>query len=143
MLELDGARDDRVRVVLAGARAKLIAWRRPDEALSVLATLSAPSDEGLDLAAALGEVVRLVEEEAGGAGTTALEIRLLTDLQRRNFAVELPEGGVEGAAPVLTQQLEALAKFGARVRIEDLGPREPLAPNLGIEALELASPLLG
>ncbi|MCC7011502.1 MAG: BatA domain-containing protein [Planctomycetes bacterium] len=143
VLELDGARDDRVRVVLAGARAKLIAWRRPDEALSVLATLSAPSDEGLDLAAALGEVVRLVEEEAGGAGTTALEIRLLTDLQRRNFAVELPEGGVEGAAPVLTQQLEALAKFGARVRIEDLGPREPLAPNLGIEALELASPLLG
>jgi hypothetical protein len=138
VLELDGARDDRVRLLLAGARTKLVAWRRPDEALSVLSTLSAPADEPLDLALALGEVVRLAQEESQGSTKSGLEIRLLTDLQRRNFDVGAHDAANGG--PALAEQLAALAQLGARVRIEDLGSPELVPPNLAVTRVEIAAP---
>jgi hypothetical protein len=143
VLELDSARDDRVRVILAARVPKLVAWRRPDEALSVLATLTAPADEPLDLAAALGEVVRFAEEDAKVSGKAALEIRVLTDLQKRAFETASEGSDGDARAPALVQQLEALSKLGGHVRVEDLGTAELVPPNLGIESIELASPLLG
>ena len=139
VLELDAGRDDRVRVIVASARPRLVAWRRPDEALSMLGTLQAPTDESLDLAAALGEVVRLAEEDARGSTQSSLEVRLLTDLQRTNFE----SGGEQDGAPALREQLEALSKLGCRVAVEDLGPREDVPPNLGVAAIEPLAEVLG
>jgi hypothetical protein len=144
VLELDGGRDDRVRVIVAGARPRLVAWRRPDEALSVLSTLSAPTDEPLDLAAALGEVVRLAEEDGQGARASALEIRLLTDLQRASFEPATALSNEDGPrAPAVREQLDALAKLEARVLVEDLGPSEAIPPNLAITSIEPLSTVLG
>ena len=39
LTELDGERGDRARLILAGARPRLLSWRTPDEGLSVLATM--------------------------------------------------------------------------------------------------------
>jgi hypothetical protein len=142
-LELDGARDDRVRVLVAGAQPRLVAWRRPDEALSVIATLDAPADEPLDLAAALGEVVRFAQEDTQHSERSSLEIRLLTDLQKRSFEAAPGEGEDKDDAPALVEQLDALSKLGARVLVEDLGPGEAVPPNLGIDAVETVSPILG
>lgn len=144
VLELDGGRDDRVRVIVAGARPRLVAWRRPDEALSVLATLSAPTDEPLDLAAALGEVVRLAEEDGQGARASALEIRLLTDVQRVSFEPATTLSNEDGPrAPAVREQLDALAKLEARVLVEDLGPSEAVPPNLAITSIEPLSTVVG
>lgn len=144
VLELDGGRDDRVRVIVAGARPRLVAWRRPDEALSVLSTLNAPTDEPLDLAAALGEVVRLAEEDGQGARASALEIRLLTDLQRASFEPATALSNEDGPrAPAVREQLDALAKLEARVLVEDLGPSEAVPPNVAITSIEPLSTVLG
>lgn len=144
VLELDGGRDDRVRVIVAGARPRLVAWRRPDEALSVLSTLTAPTDEPLDLAAALGEVVRLAEEDGQGARASALEIRLLTDLQRESFEPATALSSEDGPrAPAVREQLDALAKLEARVLVEDLGTSEAVPPNVAITSIEPLSTVLG
>lgn len=82
---LDGGGGDRVQVILAGARPRLFGWTDPEQALSTLTTLSSPTDEALDLTAALAEVVDMVREDAAGTGRSTLEVRLLTDLQRHNF----------------------------------------------------------
>jgi hypothetical protein len=141
VLALDGTRDDRVRLLVAGAQPRLIAWRRPDEALSVIATLDAPTDEPLDLASALGEVVRYAEEDTQHSERSSLEIRLLTDLQERSF--EGAPRKADSETPALLEQLDALSKLGARVLVEDLGPGESVPPNLGIDAVETLSPILG
>ncbi len=141
-LELDGARGDRLRLVLADERADLVAWRTPQEALSVLATLDAPSDRGLDLAGALAEVRRSLTEE-GAAADRGVELRLLTDMQRRSF---LPEdvGAEENAgAPAWRRELDALADQGLSLVVEDLGPAELEPPNLGVLALGPTEPVLG
>jgi hypothetical protein len=83
--DLEGGRGDRVRLILASSYPRLLSWTSPDHALSMLDTLSVPSDEPFDLAAALGEVLDLAQEEAAGAGQSGLEVRLLTDLQRRSL----------------------------------------------------------
>lgn len=139
VLELDAGRDDRVRVIVAGARPRLVAWRRPDEALSVLGTLQAPQDESLDLAAAFGEVARLAEEDARGSSASSLEVRLLTDLQRSSFASSDANAG--GAA--LREQLDLLRKLGCKVLVEDLGPREDVPPNLSVASIEPITEVLG
>src|SRR5437867_562934 len=83
---LDGGRGDRVRLIEAGAYPRLLSWSSPAQALSMLDLLSGPTDEPLDLAAALSEVLKFAKEDAGGAGASLLEVRLLSDLQRRSFA---------------------------------------------------------
>lgn len=135
LLELDPARDDRVRLIAASGAPRLLSWRRPDEALSVLSTLSGPDDDALDLAAALGEVARIAEEDAAQTGASSLEIRLLTDLQRSSFETSLDSGGTVGA-PALREQLDRLAALELEVWVEDLGPADATPPNLCVAGLE-------
>ncbi len=127
LLELDSARDDRVRLIAASSAPRLVSWRRPEEALSIVASLAGPDDQPLDLGAALGEVARLAEEDAAAQGAASLEIVVLTDLQRGNF--EAPD---VAAGPNLREQLDRLAALGLDVWLEDLGPAELTPPNLSI-----------
>jgi hypothetical protein len=160
---LDGARGDRVRLILAGAYPRLLSWTSPDQALSMLDTLTNPTDETLDLAAALGEVLKFVREDAAGAGASALEVRFLSDLQRRAFqprAVEAAAPAASEPAPTeaphagstaqdarrsgaLALVLDQLSQLGTRVIVEDLGPAQSRAPNLGIGSVKPLTPILG
>lgn len=150
--ELDGGRGDRVRLILAGGYPRLLSWTSPDQALAMLDTPSAPTDEALDLSAALGEVLEYAREDAAGAGRSTLEVRLLTDLQRRAFAprevpaaeaaAEEPEPALE-AGVAIDEQLDELADLGLRVLVEDLGPSASEPPNLGIASVHTLGPLLG
>jgi len=135
--ELDGGRGDRVRLVLAGAHPRLLSWRSPDEAMGLLGAMNEPTDEALDLVAALAEVQRYAEEDAAVSGRGALEIRLLTDLQRKSFVTTLEAAAVtdDAAAPRLAEVCDALREAGARVLVEDLGPPEPEPANLAVEAI--------
>ncbi len=162
-LDLDAGRGDTVRLLLAGQYPRLLSWRSPNEALSLLGTLDEPTDEPLDLAAALGEVVRFAEEDAAGSGKSSLEVRVLTDLQRRSFApadgVAAGAGGdgggigsrtaAAGDGPgdageplVLADELDRLEELGVRVYVEDLGPADATPPNVGVREIELAAGLL-
>lgn len=143
----DGA--NRVYLILAGDRPRLLSWPSPEKASSVLATLSAPLDEGLDLAAALGEVRRLAEEEAAGAVRSSLEVRLLSDLQRNAFlnpdgAVKTGDGQRAGdlTSAGLIDQLNALQAMGIQVHVEDLGPEAQRPANLGIVDVSLVGDAL-
>lgn len=140
VLALDDGRGDRARVVHAGAWPRLLAWSEPRKALAVLDALSEPTCERLDLAGALGEVLRFAEEEAAGTGWSGVEVRLLTDLQRSVFA---QEAGADGNGPELRETLDRLAQLGLRVLVEDLGPPEALPPNLGLTAVAAAGPIVG
>jgi hypothetical protein len=174
---LEGARGDRARLILAGAYPRLLSWTTPDQALSMLDTLTAPTDEPLDLTAALGEVLKFAHEDAvGGAAASALEVRLLSDLQRRAFQphLETPYAARNartatdesasptkpaGAAPTtadaqhanglpepangLVGALDRLAELGLHVIVEDLGPTQTQAPNLGLGAIQPLGPILG
>jgi hypothetical protein len=141
LLELDAGRDDRVRLIAAGAGARLLSWRRPDEALSLLSSLSGPDDEPLDLAAALGEVARLAEEDADRGGASSMEIRLLTDLQRASFEAA-PAADGPARAPAVLEQLDRLAALDLEVWVEDLGPDEATPPNLSVAAIEPVGEIL-
>ncbi|HJP02215.1 MAG TPA: BatA domain-containing protein [Planctomycetota bacterium] len=146
--ELDGGRGDRVRLLQAGAWPRLLSWTNPADALAMLDLLEEPTDETLDLAAALGEVLRFAEEEAAGTDQSRVEIHLLCDLQRNTF-IEIeraPEKeGADGAAqaPRLSDVLDALNALGTRVAVEDLGPPVPRPPNLGVVSVETAGPVAG
>lgn len=147
--DLDGTRGDRVRLLLAGDHVRLLSTRTPDDALSMLTTLGDPTDESLDLPAALAEVVAAAEEEAAGSGTSQLEVRVLTDLQRRSFSPAAivdeagAEEGVEHAASPLFGALDRLEELGVRVVVEDLGPPTTTPPNLGVTAIEPLHDVLG
>jgi hypothetical protein len=173
---LESARGDRARLILAGAYPRLLSWTTPDQALSMLDTLIAPTDEPLDLAAALGEVLKFAHEDAQGAGASTLEVRLLSDLQRRAFQsradASMPPGGAQspkarekrdttaaGAPPAdgarvpaapaaeratgLFGVLDQLAELNLQVIVEDLGPAQSQAPNLGVSAIKPLTPILG
>ncbi len=160
-LELDAGRGDTVRLVLAGQYPRLLSWRSPTEAVSLLGTLDEPTDEPFDLTAALGEVVRFAEEDAAGSGQSSLEVRLLTDLQRISFAPAPsetaaparsggsaqgvpggPGGEEDGGQLVLAEELDRLQELGVRVYVEDLGPADTTPPNIGVRAIELPTGLL-
>ena len=148
LLELDSSRGDRARLVLAADHPRLLSWRTPEEALSLLGTLAEPTDESLDLARAVGEIARLAEEDAAGGGERGLEVRLLGDLQRKSFLPDLPpesgaEGREEASPPALLEQLDRLRELGLLVVVEDLGPSSPTPANLGVVSLETIGPLLG
>ncbi|HEV8114324.1 MAG TPA: BatA domain-containing protein [Planctomycetota bacterium] len=146
---LDGARGDRVHMVLAGSFPRLLSWSNPTEALSMLDALASPTDEPLDLAAALAEVLKSAREGAASGPNSALEIRLLTDLQRRSFAPPEPVKDASGAPtapgsrPALYETLDGLAQLGLRVLVEDLGPPEAVPPNLGIASVGTSGAILG
>jgi hypothetical protein len=147
LLSLDGARGDRVRLVLAGGHPRLLSWRSPEEALSLLGTLSFPTDEALDAVALIGEIAGYAEEDAAGTGASALEVHLLTDVQRRSFSPAWTDGAGTGAdpahTPLLSEQLDRLATLGVRVLVEDVGPVETTPANLAVSAVEPMGTVLG
>ncbi len=138
--ELDGTRGDRVRLIAAAGRARLVSARSPEDAIALLTTLAEPAAEGLDLAALLADVVDFAEEEAAGTDKSAIEVRLLTDLQRNSFEPtfdtdeESASDEAVATAPLL-RHLDRLEELGVRVTVEDLGAGVLTPPNLGIESL--------
>lgn len=144
VLELDSNRGDRVRLLSAAGAPRLLSWRTPEEALDMLGTLREPTDEALDLAAALSEVASHAEEQAGGGDASELEVRLLSDLQKRDFLPPTSSGETSAAASSeaqtdarLFEALDRLKKLGVKVRVEDLGPDELVPPNLSIADISL------
>jgi hypothetical protein len=144
--DMDGTRGDRVRLFDAAGSLVELSSHTPEDALAALTTVASPRDEALDLGALLARVVELAEEDAGESGSSALEARLLTDLQRGTF---LPNPGVDaaeegaGSRTAVEQALDRLAELGVTVLVEDLGPDAPQPPNLGIELIEPAQELVG
>ena len=146
LAELDGTRGDRVRLFLAAAQAQLLASHAPEDALAALSTVGAPRDEALDLAAILHEVVALAREDAGESKHSALEVRLLTDLQRNSFASAPSSAGAlfsDTPAPPILEALDGLRALDVTLWVEDLGPASSLPANLGIEAVEPLEGVLG
>lgn len=159
LASLDGARGDRARLVVAARVPRLLSWRSPEEALDLLDTLSAPTDEPLDLAYAMGEVREYAEELARGEGAQGLEVHLLTDLQRSSFAPDLREtaqpkpadvgehapaaSDAGEAAPRLFEELDRLKELGLRLWVHDLGPQELFPANLAISELAPQTRVLG
>lgn len=146
--DLETTRGDRVRLILASSYPRLLAWTSPEQALSMLDTLSSPTDEPLDLAAAFGEVLSLAEEESAGTGQSALEVRLLSDLQRRSFVPDQTEasstdGEEADTPPALFEQLDALGELKLRVIAEDLGPPQSVPSNLGIASVQPLGEVIG
>src|SRR5262249_52839812 len=137
---LDGTRGDRVRLLRAAGSVELLASHAPDEALAALSTLGEPTDQPLDLAAVLAELARYATEDAGESGHSAIEVRLLTDLQRNTFAATAAGG--ETALPV-QEALDQLRKLGVSVWVEDLGPAVAQPANLGVESIAPVGELLG
>lgn len=136
--ELDGGRGDRVRLFLCGAHPRLLSWRSPEEALELLSTLAEPTDEPFDLAATLAALRELAAEDARANGRSALEMRLLTDLQRHSFDPAPDEAQGGASAPSAIEELEALRALGARVLVEDLGPAEPQPENVAVTDIALS-----
>ena len=135
--ELDGSRGDRARLVLAADTPRLLSWTDPQKAASIVESLERPEDEGLDLAAALAEVLRFAEEDAAGSGQSALEVRLLSDFQRRSFVGDMDR-------PVsLNETLDALEELGVKVLAEDLGPASLVPPNLSVVSVDLLGTVIG
>jgi hypothetical protein len=158
LADYDGTRGDRVRLISAAATPRLLSARSPEDALALLSTLSTPTDESLDMTALLTEVVRLAEEEAAGAEESALEVRFLSDLQKRSFLSTWAEVGAQGGPgagpaaagegdeeelPPLTRALDRLEELGVSVVVEDLGPGELTPPNLGLELVGPTNEILG
>jgi len=141
--QLDGTRGDRARLYFAGRGCLRLSTHSPEDALAALTTLSGPLDEPLDLAALVSELVTLAREDAGGSGHSALEVRLLTDLQRNTFAPPAPTETGAPAADPLTTGLDELHALGIELLVEDLGPPVPLPANLAIEAIQPLTPMLG
>jgi hypothetical protein len=147
---LDGTRGDRVHLFSAARGVQELAAHAPDDALAALSTLGEPRDEPLDLAALLAEVVDLARADAGESGRSALEVRLLTDLQRNTFvppvvdraALSDPESAGPAATP-LSQALDALQELDVTVWVEDLGPPTLQPANLGVESIAPLDGVLG
>lgn len=141
--ELEGESDHRVRLLWAGSRPRLLSWRRPDEALAMLPTLDEPTDERLDLAAALENLREMAEEDAAGLDQSALEVVLLTDLQRSSFELDPTHARRGPEAESALRQLERLDELGVQIVVEDLGPPLPEPPNLAVSDLRPLEPVLG
>lgn len=132
--DLDGSRGDRVQLILAGGRARSFGWQAPDAALSLLSTVTEPTDEALDLAGTLAEVLAIVDEDAAGAEESTVEVRLLSDLQRTSFSPAAGEG--EAGPPPIERELDGLEAFGVTVVVEDIGPAPTRPANLTVAAIE-------
>jgi len=145
--ELDGTRGDRVHLLLAAQGVQTLASHAPEDALAALSTVGPPRDERLDLGALLTEVVELARADAGESGRSALEVRLLTDLQRNSFVPPAPPASTDPAAPAaptpLREALDRLRELDVPVWVEDLGPPSPQPANTGIEALEPLTSVAG
>jgi hypothetical protein len=151
--ELDGQRGDRAYVLQGGAWPRLLAWGDPSEALMAIDNLVLPTDEQLDLALCLGEVLEFAREEAASTEQGRVEIFVLTDMQRSVFTEDsridslAPDSGQEGedsdSPSRLFDVLDEIEALGLTVRVEDLAPGGDLPPNLSVSNIDLEGPLLG
>jgi hypothetical protein len=142
--QLDGTRGDRARLYFAGRSLLRLATHAPEDALAALSTLDGPLDEPLALDALLAELLQLAREDAGTSGHCALEVRLLTDLQRNTFTRGDAAGPRSEASPdPTTIALDELTALGVRILVEDLGPSLPTPANLAVEEIEPVTPVLG
>lgn len=129
--ELKGASGDRLRVILAGAQPRLLAWGSPEQGISALESVEEPLHEPLNLAAAMGEVHKLAKEAQTGGALANLEVFLLTDAQKRNFVSETPEGSRS-----LFETLDALSALDVRITVEDFGPADGQSENLAVLSVQ-------
>lgn len=154
--KLSSGRGDRVRLVFAGQYPRLLSWTTPEQALAVLDTLQAPTDEPLDLAAALGDVLQQAQHGSGESevgGSKRLEVIVLSDLQARAFrpASDAPASAAAAAAargdkaskdlPIdartaLVDVLDELQKLDVAVVVEGLAGSQPIPANMGIASVE-------
>jgi hypothetical protein len=155
--ELDGPRGDRAQLIVMGNSPRALGWGDPSKALTLLATLS-PSAERADLAAALGKVLAICEENAAGTGSAHVQVRILCDLQQDLFAslrgalsaedssVNLggeQEGAGLAARPLARQHLDRLHELGVRVLVEDHGPSPSIPANLSIQSVRTLNRPIG
>jgi len=158
--KLDGERGDRALLVLGGAWPRTLALGDPAQAAAALDSLHEPTDESLDLALALGEVLDFAREEAASTEQGRVEIFVLSDLQRGAFQEALRDeaGSPFDAVPEATgadaseeasepgrlfDVLDELEGLGLVVRVEDLAGGGALPPNLSIEGVAIEGPILG
>lgn len=152
--ELDGSRGDRAFVLQGGSWPRTMAWGDPAEALVAIDSLTIPTDEEIDLASALGEVLEFAKEEAASTNQGRVEIHVLTDMQRNVFTQDFGTNPVEGGetadeggsaqqATRLFDVLDQLAELSLVVNVEDLASSGELPPNLSVASVDLEGPLLG
>ncbi|MEZ5979940.1 MAG: BatA domain-containing protein [Planctomycetota bacterium] len=152
--DLDESAGDRVRLVIADDAPRVASSRSVREARAVLDSIDEPSPTGSDLAGAFALALECADE--WGAEGDGFEIRLVTDLQRRNFergvTDAVPAAGpdepgtsdgesTEDAAPTgprrsaLEQALDRVEERGFVVLVDDQGPGTPSPPNAGVVAV--------
>lgn len=135
---LSGPRGDRALIVLAGAYPRSTPWATPEQANGLLDTFQA-TEEPLDLAASLAEVIEAAQRENSLGARGALEVRLLTDLQRRSFQ---PAEADATTAP-LTEALDRLKELGVQVLVEDISTAASQPQNLGLVSVAPSTRVLG
>ncbi|MCY2958643.1 MAG: BatA domain-containing protein [Planctomycetota bacterium] len=135
---LSGPRGDRALVVLAGGYPRTSPWATPEQATGLLDTFQ-PTEESLDLASALAEAIDAAERESSVGARGALEVRLLTDLQRRSF---LPSQAADGKQP-LSEALDRLKELGVRVLVEDISTAASQPQNLALASVQPSTRVLG
>jgi len=136
--ELSDDRGDRAWLFLAARSPRLLTWGDPGKAAAALEAVSSQTAERMNLSAVLAEVQALAEEEAAGTGESAIEVHLLTDLQRNTFDATL----AEDAASAI-EILDALAELQVTILVEDMGPAAKTPANLGVTALTLTDRVPG
>lgn len=157
--ELDGTRGDRAYVLLGGAWPRLLSWGDPASALAAIDSLHEPTDEEIDLALALGEILEFAKEEAASTEQGRVEIYVLSDMQRSVFTEDASSLPFEGTGPNSTgpdstgadkdapsrlfDVLDELASLGLQVQVEDHAAGGDLPANLSIANVEVQGPLLG
>lgn len=136
--ELRDDRGDRAWLLLAGRTTRMLSWGDPAKAMAALDAVARETDERMDLTAALAEVEAIAREEAAGTGTSAIEVHLLSDLQRNTFD---PARSGSGSSPI--EVLDALAALEVTVFVEDMGPSLLVPPNIGVTSLTLPERIVG
>ncbi len=140
--EADPARGDRVRLIAAAATPRLLSTTTPEQARSLLDSLAEPTDEVIDLAAALYDVLEHARNDASNAGAQ-LDVHVLTDLQEsvylRGAEADERTAANAQAAPgerSLYEVLDGLKELKVKVIVEDMAGVEPVPPNVSLAALE-------
>ncbi len=154
--DLDGSRGDRAQVILGGATPTLLPARDPEALLGLLETVSQPTDDELNLVAALDLALEALEEDGAELDGSAVQVWLLSDLQAKAFVGGVPrdaereaegdassEASEGGGARGLDAPLDRLMDKGWPLIVEDLGPPELTPANSAIADVALEGPPVG
>ena len=136
--DLRDDRGDRAWLILAGRTSRLLSWGDPSKASAILDSITGETHERMNLAAALAEIESIAKEESAGTGESAIEVHVLTDLQRNTFDPDLSSDSASHL-----EILDALHELEVSVRVEDTGPPAQLPPNIGVTALTLSEKISG